>query len=360
MPTAPTTGSFRNGARIVAVVALASCCGCAGVGQRIENWCYGVTLWSQQKHELADVRQDTRAALAEQERAAMQVQAQREIEQARLDAERRRLESELCLARQQQEQRLIKEQMQHALESKVAFNVQQALEVGELEVDTEALKQLLEKREQEQKQPPTQPQEVPKRPCPCCDQTCGCGSGFVRRLCPHCRHKPCEAERDCGGPAMITQLQQQPQKQPLKPAEIPLKLPVRLSIGFQQPQIEQAQVRIQPPPVQEQRVPCDRCPRCAQPAASCQCPASCVDPAGVQGRLPPFERGQETSEPLPPMPEPDAEARRGGGGAGPVAEAAQWPVARPVSRQSPAYGAPPAGPPPTIAFPFSQLGNLQP
>jgi hypothetical protein len=355
-----TTRSFRNSLAIAMTLALASSSGCAGVGQRVENWCYGLSIWSQEKHELADIRQETRVALAEQERETMQVQSQREVEQARMDAERRRLEVALCLARQEQEQRQIKEQMRQSLESKIAFNVQQALEVGELEVDTEALKVLLEKREQEQKQPPpSQPQEVPKKPCACCDQPCGCGSGWIRRLCPHCRHKPCEAEKDCGGPAMLTQLQQQPQKQPLKPAEIPMKLPVRLTVGFQQPQIEQSQIRIQPPPTQEQKVPCDRCPRCNQPAGSCQCPFSCVDPASGTGGHPPQQGALESSDPLPPMPQPEAEANRARGIGNPALPSMR-PSTRPVSYPKIHYGAQSSGGGSVIAFPFTQLGNLQP
>jgi len=303
----PLTASLRAGLSFVALAAiLTGGSGCA----HLTTFYNGVLLRAQTKHQLANVRQDTRQALAQQTQEVQRVQAQRDIEQARLDAENRRLEAEFCIANQEQQQRRVKENLRQSVESKVAFNVEQALEVGELEVDTEALKQLLEKKEQEQRQPPTQNQE--QRSCPCCDRQCDCGSGFLRRFCPHCRNKPCEAEKNCGGPAQLAQLQQQPQKQPLRPAEIPMKLPVRLTFGFQQPQLEQAQIRRQPP-TQEQKVPCDRCPRCDAPRGQCQCAAP--GSAAFNG-LGPAPSGGAPIDPdappspvyVPPTPVPDAEA----------------------------------------------------
>src|SRR5262249_350398 len=111
------------------------------------------------------------------------------------------------------------------------------------------------------------------------------------------------------------QLQQQPQKQPLRPAEIPMKLPVRLMFGFQQPQLEQAQIRRQP---QEQNIPCDRCPRCDAPRGQCQCPPTGTTIyKGLQA--PPSESApidpDAPPSPVysPPTPVPDAEAYYGHG-----------------------------------------------
>jgi hypothetical protein len=291
---------------LMAAAMACSLSGCAAVSQHISGMFDAMSIHANQHRELSNIRQDTRAKLAQQREVVMRTEAQREIEQARIDAQRQQLEAEFCIANQEQKQRQVQEQLRQRLQSKVAFNVEQGLEVGELEVDMEALKALLEKREQEQNQPqvPNQPQQG-KQPCACCDQPCGCRPGLIRRLCPHCCNKPCEAEKKCGGPESFAQLQQQPQKQPLKPAEIPMKLPVKLTFGFQQPQLEQAQIRRLPPPSQPQQG--GPCSKCGMPYGHCQCPDSCVDPVHIAPGSAPVGGSQE--KPLsPPKPEPDAEA----------------------------------------------------
>ena len=290
--------------------------GCVGAGQKLSNWYYGHTIRTQEKHELADLRQETRVALAEQEREALRVETQRDIEAARLDAERRRLEMEFCQARQEALQRQVKRNILETVESKVAFNVEQGLEVGELEVDVEALQKLIEEREKEALEKPEEKEAQKKQPCACCDQSCRCGSGWIRRLCPHCRHKPCEAEKDCGGPEALERVAQEGQKRPLKPAEIPMKLPVRLSFGFQQPEMEAARIRRQPGIEQEAlERPCDRC---AEPGGNC--PLPCTRPTPQQSPSTGLNRIYDYQQPQPtvptavpdvgPPPVPDAEARR--------------------------------------------------
>mgnify|MGYP001588309348 CR=1 FL=1 len=97
----------------------------------------------------------------------------------------------------------------------------------------------------------------------------------------------------------------QPQKQPLKPAEIPMRLPVKLTFGFQQPQLEQAQIRRLPPPSQSQEG--GPCSKCGMPGGNCRCPDSCVDPVHSAPGSAPVSGSQEGPI-APPKPEPDAEA----------------------------------------------------
>lgn len=269
-------------------------------------------MWSafflhvEEKHDLAEIRRDTREELADQREEARRQAAEDEVEQARLNAERARWEAEFCRCNKEKEQERLRAHIKETVESKLAFNVEHGIEVGELEVDVEQLKQMLQQREQ----PP--PQLPVKKPCcPCCDAPCRCGSGFLRRLCPHCRHKHCEAEKDCGGPEALARLQQQPLKQPLRPAEIPLKLPVYLSFGVQQPEMERARIRRQP--VFEQ-VPCDEPCNNYQhglPRVPCTTP--------VPGSAPPVPQQPGTAPPaplpgtsLPPVPiaDPTETARR--------------------------------------------------
>jgi hypothetical protein len=281
MHTAATTHSLRIRLAIVATLAFLST-GCAGVGQRIENWYYGHSIRAQQHHELADVRQDTRVALAEQEQEALRLAAEREVEQARVAAERARLEMEFCAANQEQLREQLRSNIREEVESKVAFNVRQGLEVGELVVNEEKLREMLKEREQ----PPPGPPRAPVREkCKCCDAPCGCEPGLLRRHCPRCRNKPCEAEKDCGGPEALALLERQPFRQPLRPAEIPLMLPVRLTFGMQQPEVEGARVRRQP--IIEQPPPRDQ-------FREGPCPVPCTDPANL------YQKGLPSAQPTMP------------------------------------------------------------
>jgi hypothetical protein len=294
-------------AALVATVAASS--GCMGTGQRVSNWYYGLSLKAQRHHELADIRQDTRVALAEQEQEALRVASERDVEMARANAERMQLEAEFCAANRERLQEQLKSNVREQVESKVAFNVRQGLEVGELEVDEEKLRELLKERDQP---PPAPPRAPVREKCKCCDAPCGCEPGMIRRHCPRCCTKPCEAEKTCGGPETLALLERQPFRQPLRPTEIPMKLPVRLSFGMQQPELEGARIR---------REPILDYPR--DEFREGPCPRPCTDPVNpYQKGLPTVSPDNPTqpvrieADPLPyesfPKPEPDpaGEARR--------------------------------------------------
>lgn len=270
--------------------------GCAAINQHLAGLSDAVLIHVQEKRELADIRHDTREALAEQREEARRIAAERTINEAQIAAERERLELEFCQANQEALHRRVKENIRQTVESKVAFNIEHAMEVGELEVDVEALKKVIEQREQEAQitPPPVKPS------CPCCDRPCGCGQGVIRRHCPRCCHKPCEAEKKCGGPEMLTRLEQEAVRRPLRPTEIPMKLPVRLTFGFQQPEMEAARIRRVPHEAITR--PCDRCP-----GGNCQCDSPCTQ------RMPDVTIEEENAttpvSDVPPLPEPDLEAR---------------------------------------------------
>lgn len=298
----PTKSKRAMAVLLIAAVALVCMPGCAAVSQHLGGMLDTLAIRAKQQRDLAAIRHDTRVKLAAQREDVIRTEAERQVQLARVDAQQQQLEAELCVCNQEQEQRRLQEQLRQTVESKVAFNIEQGLEVGELQVNVEELKKLLEKREQEQRVPPTQPQ---KRCCPCCDQPCGCESGLLRRHCPICSRHGCQAEKKCGEET-IAQLQQQPQKLPLRPAEIPLMLPVRLTFGFQQPQLEEAQIR-RKPPVQEQKIPCDRCARCGGPSGQCGCTAPACDapPAAVPGGRVSDSDAPPGAVLSPPKPMPD-------------------------------------------------------
>lgn len=226
------------------VVTIAGLSGCRVVGRRVLEASDAVATRAHAACDMSDIRHDTRDELAEEREKARRIAAEREVQQARMEAERLRLEMQLCRANQEREQERLRSNIRENVESKVSFNVRQGLEVGELEVDQTKLKELLKQREE---QPFTDTPNQPfKQPCSCCDKTCGCTPTSVRRHCLHCRHKKCEAEKDCGGPEALREIAQQPFRQPLRPTEIPLMLPVRLTFGMQNPRVEETKITSEP------------------------------------------------------------------------------------------------------------------
>jgi len=290
MSTTRLTDSLRSAVLLALAAVIVS-----GAGGCSRMWS-SLFIHIEEKHDLAEVRRDTRRELADQREEARRDAAEDEVEQARLNSERAQWEKEFCRCNKEAEQERLRANIRETVESKVAFNVEHGLEIGELEVDTEKLKEMLHEREQ--------PRLPVKQPCPCCDAPCTCGSGFIRRHCPHCRHKHCEAEKDCGGPEALERLAQQPLKQPLRPAEIPLKLPVYLSFGMQQPEMERARIRRQP--VYEE-VPCKPCTApCTEPCRNYYQHGlprvPCTTP--VPGSVPPVGASPPSTAPQPPAPLP--------------------------------------------------------
>ncbi len=259
------------------------------VGQRISEMNSAILTHTQEYQELSRIRKDTDRQLAEERAKERRLAAERDIELARIAAERARTEIELCQANQEAQRERLRSNIREVVESKVAFDVRQGLTVGELEVDVDKLKELMAQREQQPQRIAPQPQ---REPCQCCDRPCGCEEGLRRRHCPRCRNKPCEAEKKCGGPETLAQLEQQPQRAPLRPAEIPMKLPVYLSFGFQNPAIEGARIRHQPPIGFQPQIEGHPCDHDGKP---------CVDRSSTQSTSPLDEFPIHG----PPVPEPD-------------------------------------------------------
>lgn len=308
------TRSARLGICSAAIAVIATGgTGCTTVAGWFSGATNAVAVRAKEHQDLAEIRRDTRDELADQREQARKEAAEQEIQAAKLAAERTRLENAICQANQEALQRKVKENLRDKVESKVAFNVEQGLEVGELEVDMKELEAIIEQRKNEPP-PSKEPPEAVKRPCTCCDAPCGCEPGLLRRLCPKCRNKPCEAEKKCGGPEALTRLEQEPMRRPLRPTEIPLKLPVRLTFGMQNPEVEAVRTRKELPPsitqepVQRDCVePCDKgqCPQHAVTPTLDLPPLSGLDPKSTQ---PVSSRRSETLD--IPRPLPDDEARR--------------------------------------------------
>lgn len=217
--------------------------GCVGVSRQMTEAYEAIFQRQREKRELAEIRHETRDELSEQRREAMREQADYEIEQARLDAEQKKLENAFCVSKREQLQEQVKSQLRDKIQSKIAFDVTHALDVGELEVDVEKLQKILKQREQLKEQPREPFQEGPsQKGCPCMQKNCECGG--PKWACRKCCHKKCEP--DCGGPEAYRRALREPLKEPLRPTEIPLKLPVKLHFGMQNPEVEETKVRKEP------------------------------------------------------------------------------------------------------------------
>jgi hypothetical protein len=219
--------------------------GCAGLNNFYELAAFRMGS----HHDLADIRRDTREQLAEERLEAKQIAAERELQQLQVDLERQKLEMQFCQANIAAQQQQLASQIRDNLQSKVAFNVEQGLEVGELEVDVEQLQQLLKQRKKDAAAPTLSQNASQKSTCGFEERLCGCEPGLRRKHCLRCAHQKCGCppENDCGGPAALQQAQTSPQRS-LRPQEIPMKLPVRLTFGMQNPRIEEARILRRPPP----------------------------------------------------------------------------------------------------------------
>lgn len=281
---------------ITGLVAINAFSGCA----YMSNIMRGIANRIEHKQELADIRQETRERLAAERREAL-----------RTDSRVGQIESQLCKAGHEALQRQVEAQIKDKVDSQVAFNVSQGLEIGELEVDVEALKKILDEREAAQGPPEAQQKPTQKGPnqkgpfqksslqkvaCNCDERECGCRPGLWKKFCRKCKHKKCGCEPDCGGPEALRRLAQEPLKKPLRPTEIPLKLPVRLTFGMENPRVLETRVRQEVPPEALRQGP--------EPLRKDK-----VNGGPSGGSTNPEPDCPAISTPLPPVPVPDVDAR---------------------------------------------------
>ncbi|MDP7019607.1 MAG: hypothetical protein QGG36_27670 [Pirellulaceae bacterium] len=231
--------------RAALVTLLVATVGCARTTQVLTGVTDSAVLRVQNSQELAKVRQESNSQLAAERLEAKQIAAERQRQELQIALQRQKMEMQFCQANQEAQRQALQNQLREDVHSKVAFDVIQGLDVGELEVDMDELEQLLQQREQNQAQIQAQAQAA-RKGCGCDERHCGCRPGLKRRDCGACQKTSCGCpEKDCGGPAALAQAMQNAHR-PLRPQEIPLKLPVRLSFGMQQPNVEAAQIRPRP------------------------------------------------------------------------------------------------------------------
>jgi hypothetical protein len=280
---------------------------------------------------------------------AEEAQDRLEALKAELEAERKaiRRERELDLAalRAENEKRDCKNksQFEESVRTKIGLDVDHQLSLGQLQVNVEELKKLLEQREKEAEALKQMPQLPLVQPY-CCPS---CGAPGPRCGCPNQPPEQALNQADCAGTYPFGQ---QPLMQPLKqkpilPTEIPLMLPVRMKMAIQGPRLEESKVRLTPRPGRQplrplkEKKPCGQCPQCLEGMPCGGCVPNCdapmpqpyPEPSDLFGSRPAADRvaerplrepesipGQDSdadsdAEPVPEtemIPEPKDEARR--------------------------------------------------
>ncbi len=318
---------------VLALAVLSTSSGCstlvsllAGATQRMETW-------QKDRAEFREAEQETRQEFREVEREALKAQREAELQERQLLV----ASEKACIDSRRE---ALREQFRESVRSKVTFDVDHHLRVGQLQVDADKLKKLLEEKDKEhlerQKfidelnkeaeaayreelrtysreklrarlQAPVCGREEFRDKCDCacgtcagkggCDDcgkdACSCGKHHKKSHCDECKKKwhrhHCKHCDKCGGPGREP-LQQLPKapvrqevKQPLLATEIPLMLPVSIELGMEQPKLEGAEVRKQPlvdlgaPREPFRDAPCDACGQ-----KGCRCEAGPAQKAQKQ------------------------------------------------------------------------------
>jgi hypothetical protein len=231
------------------------------------------------RSELREVRVDERQQYRDIERDTRLSTRQYDAERAQLVA----LSEQACQERQRE---ALRSQIRDSVQSKVVFDMNHAMQVGQLQVDYDKLQKLVAEREKEfkdrqalvdrlndeakrqfesefedysreqlrqQLNDPVCGREALNEGCDSCEGACRCGK--------HKKHfgkhkRPCDKLADFPREPL-----RQAVRQPILPTEIPLMLPVTLELGMQQPTIEDTRVRREPlrdfRPREPLREPCD-------------------------------------------------------------------------------------------------------
>ncbi len=259
--------------------------------------------------DIYDAKTDLRIEQQKMQQDACAAQAQMEIEKCRAQFQQELAELRAGMELEKEE---VRGQFRERLRSNLALNLDQHVEVGQLQVNTDELKKLIDERDKEHKDAAQLYERVedsrraklreqmldaatralndgdPEK-CRTIMQSCACGN-----------YLPLTG--DCAQPLQqkLTQraAMQQPVKQPILPTEIPMMLPIKISVGMDSPSIQNA--RVQQLRVRQPLKACQPCDQCG--AYNAHCPTCNPDLNAALSPIPP-------SPPLNPMAiavEPDA------------------------------------------------------
>lgn len=291
---------------IVLTFGLTSGTGCATTAQYMSHWAESADARTKQRAEFRDIEQEARKMALESERAARMAELEKDRE---------------CLQRKTEE----------SVRSKLAFNVDQKFDVGQLQVNQDELERLMDRRKKEHEELSKLTQELndkarreyiqqlkdnlqsqgapPARAPLVEEEKCGCNQEVC--VCARPRRELFRApERSCQYPEPLMAAKppkfREPVKQPILPTEIPLYLPIRLGVSMENPTVQDSRIRrlpletAQDNPRENFRGPCNKCKH-----DECTCGAN--HQAGVAA---PGRNYANTDDLTPPKPLRDAEPTR--------------------------------------------------
>ncbi|MEI8378574.1 MAG: hypothetical protein WCJ09_00505 [Planctomycetota bacterium] len=209
---------------------------------------------------------------------ACAAQAQMEIEKCRAQFQQELAELRAGVELEKEE---VRSQFRERLRSNLALNLDQHVDVGQLQVNTEELKKLIEERDKEHKEAAQiyerleNTRRAQMRENALTEAQKALDSNDVAKAQMIMRNCACGsfvANSDCSQPIAdkLTQREamKEPVKQPILPTEIPLMLPIKISVGMDNPSIQNA--RVQQLRVREPMKQCQACEQCV--AFNPKCP----------------------------------------------------------------------------------------
>ena len=283
----------RSGVAFLGCIAIAASSGCASIARAPARAAQRVTDYVQCVEEECALkdrqRQMQRQALLDE------IAAEREEEIAELETRRQALKAEQELHREN-----LRNQTQESLQSKLSLNFDQSVRVGQLQVNTEQLKALIDQREKDHQALSKFYDEMEERRRELLLQQ---NRKKLEEALSRGDAKAAEqALADCSQPRpealRPAQALKQPLQRPILPTEIPLMLPVTLAVGMENASITETRVRRQP-----QKKPCLReaekgCQTCPGPGCAPACAPGLAPTAIRSDQYSPAYRTSRVNEPL--------------------------------------------------------------
>jgi hypothetical protein len=276
-------------------------------------------------------------------------QAKQQFKQEELEAKKEEIEAErkamlaerkMELARRRAEcddrTCQVRSQYEESVRTQLGLDLDQRVKIGQLQVNSEELQQLLQERERDHadrmkvyKQLKDQQlksqfdqwrqAQTGGQCCQCTGPACDAPNPTCDAPCaPGCCHqcglpKQPVYSNDCAGNRPFREAPTRPLQEPLTAAQIPMMLPVTIEVGMTNSRIGESRVRRLPQlPLNE---PCQQCEGCRKGKGCVYCAPSCDAPgsqpkAGGPTRIPWQNNSPSRQVELPPQPAPPSEVTK--------------------------------------------------
>lgn len=294
---------------VTGIIILTALSGCASWNARWGAFLQACADERALKLEEAQDRLEVLKAELEVERKAIREERQLDLAALRAENEKRECQN--------------KSQFEESVRTKIGLDVDHKLELGQLQVNVDELKKLIEQNDRELRRQEEALRQMPPPAPYCCPS---CGAPAPKCACQQPGMEPLN-QSDCAGTYPFGQQPlRQAQRKPILPTEIPLMLPVRMKMAVQGPRLEESKVRLSPRPGRQslrslrEKKPCCPCQQCIQGMPCGVCPPACEAPGrpadsdslfGIETSYDRMaSRGLREPEPVPPGGDQGVEAQK--------------------------------------------------